>query len=332
MSPGHRIVSLLLALLGLSVGTAGAIERPGALVETGWLAEHLDEVVLLDVRMEPRSFGAALDPADVGLFAATPLHGVMGHIPGSQAVPWDSLFGKVTEEGKALIGMLPDVQHFTGLMRNAGVNDDSLVVVSGRFADVKELAAGARLYWTLKVFGHDKVALLNGGVAKWAMEKRALSHTATRVSAPGNFTARGRNDDLLATQQEVETALARGAAQLLDARALDLYLGLTYNRTFVPARAKGHIPGAKLLPAKLVADRLGPAVLYPPDEIRAAARAMGVNPDAPAITYCNSGVLCSLTWFALHEVLGNPDVQVYDGAMHQWSSDPARPVTRFVME
>lgn len=265
------------------------------------------------------------------LFAATPLKGLMGHIPGAVAVPWKPLFGKRTESGMELMGMLPSAEQFTGLMRKTGVNQDSLVVVTGRLADIKELAAATRLYWTLRYFGHDKVALLDGGVAKWASEKRPLEYQG-RTPETGNFEVRSENQALFASLDEVKQALASGDAQVLDALAMDLYLGLTYNRMFVPPGAKGHIPGSRVLPAKLMADRLGPAVFYAPDEIRAAAKAMGVDPDKPAITYCNTGVIGSVTWFALHELLGNPQVKLFDGAMHQWSKSPERSTTRFGLE
>lgn len=168
-------------------------------------------------------------------------------------------------------------------------------------------------------------------MSKWAREKRPLEYQA-RIPEPGDFEVATKNRALLASLDAVQQAIASGDTQLLDARAMYLYLGLTHNRMFVPPSAKGHIPGAKFLPAKLVADRLGPAVFYTPDEIRAAAKAMGVDLDKPAITYCKSGVLCSLTWYALHELLGNPQVQVFDGAMHQWSKNPERAVTRFRRE
>ena len=138
MTTSKRFFAILLLLANAGTGTAVAIERPGPLVKTDWLAEHLDEVTILDVRMDPRSFGAPLSKADTALFAATRLKGLMGHIPGPVAVPWKPLFGKRREGGKELIGMLPSAEQFTGLMRKAGVDRHSLAVIAGRFADIKE--------------------------------------------------------------------------------------------------------------------------------------------------------------------------------------------------
>lgn len=119
---------------------------------------------------------------------------------------------------------------------------------------------------------------------------------------------------------------------MLDARALDVYLGLTAPAKMVPLHGWGHISGAKLFSAKLIANRLGPATFYTPDMIEAAAKALKVDPHEASITYCNSGVLGSVTWFALSELLENRAVRLFDGSMHQWSRTVPDAIVRFVME
>ena len=102
----RRILAVFL-MLAIGTGTALAVERPAPLVTTVWLACYIDAVVVLDIRTEPRSFGAPQSKADAMLFAATPLKGLTGHIPSAVAVRWKPLFGKRTESGIELMGMLP---------------------------------------------------------------------------------------------------------------------------------------------------------------------------------------------------------------------------------
>lgn len=311
---------------------ARTIELPGPLVDTSWLAAHREEVVILDVSMAPAIYSAPpLGDETKALFLPTPHEAITGHIPSAVQVSFASLFATRTEKGVVVQHMRVGKDAFERLMRASGVGRGSAVVITGQGADVIDVAANTRLYLTLKYYGHDRVAILDGGNAKWSLEKRPMSHEPVEVSE-GDFTVTKEHQEFEATLDEVQTAMRVGKPQLLDARAVDHYLGLTSSRHFVPSRAYGHIPGAKLFSAKLVADRTGPAVFYAPSDIRAAAAALGVDVQAPAITYCNAGVLCTVTWFALHELLGNKSVRAFDGSMHQWSLDPTRPIARFTMD
>jgi rhodanese-related sulfurtransferase len=151
------------------------------------------------------------------------------------------------------------------------------------------------------------------------LEGRPLAYNAESPSA-GDFRVTETRDQLLASTQDVEDAIASGRIQLVDCRTEDFYLGLTKKGGFVSPEHKGHLPGAKQLPFVLVSDNSGPARLYSVQELRDVAALKGVDLGAPTIAYCNTGVTASLSWFALHEILGNTDTRLYDGSMHAWST------------
>jgi len=307
---------------GLTWTTAAALQVPGPLVETGWLAEHQAEVVLLDVREDVASYlGTPPGPGqtpDIGKLT--------GHVPGAISVPWKRVVVKGAEQGAPLKAMLPPPEAFAALMRDSGVNNDSALIIAGRGATAKDQAYATRLYFTLKYFGHDNVALLNGGTAQWAQEGRPLAYNQVTPSK-GEFAVTQTREDLLVDTKDVEAAVQAGDLQLLDCRTEDRYLGLSYKRDAVSPEHKGHIAGAKTLPFILLGDNAGPAKLYSTQEIRDVAALKGVDLDAPTILYCDTGTTASLGWFVLHEVLGNEDTRLYDGSMHAWSRlDPAHAV------
>jgi thiosulfate/3-mercaptopyruvate sulfurtransferase len=298
------------------------MQVPGPLVETGWLADNQGQVVILDVRQDAGSFlGAPPAPGK-----KPDLKKLTGHIPGAVSVPWKKIATKSGEQGKTLKAMLPSPDAFAALMQDSGVGNDSAVIVVGRGASAKDQAFATRLYFTLKYFGHDNVALLNGGVAQWAKEGRPLAYTETQPEK-GSFTVTEIRGHLVADTEQVESAVSSGGVQLADCRTEDFYLGLNFKRKFVKPEHKGRLAGARTLPFVLLADNSGPAKLFPAEQIRGVARVKGIELEAPTITYCNTGVTASLGWFALHELLGNESAQLYDGSMHAWSSlDPSHQV------
>jgi thiosulfate/3-mercaptopyruvate sulfurtransferase len=326
MKPQAYSMAFRRVLLALAIGVAWtsavALEIQSPLVEPGWLAEHQGEVVILDVREDATTYLGT--PAETG--KKPDLKKLKGHIPGAVSVPWKKVVAKAEEQGTQLKAMLPSAEAFSALMQASGVNNDSAVVIAGRGVSSKDQAYAARLYFTLKYFGHDNVALLNGGTAQWAKEGKLLAHTP-ESPAKGDFVAGERREHLLATTADVTRAMSTRDLQLVDCRTEDYYLGLTYKRGFVSPDDKGHLSGAKALPFVVLSDNAGPAKLYSPEEIRDVARLKGIDLDAPTVFYCNTGVTASLGWFALHELLGNTKTRLYDGSMHAWSSlDPSHEV------
>jgi len=314
--------ALFCGLAMLSV-TAFALQVPGSLVSTEWLSENLDQVVVLDVRKDVKSFEkkgckAAVNPCGVAVRKG-PLK-VAGHIPGAVLVPWKKLVTKRTIEGQEIKVLVPDKEKFERLMRKSGVDQDSALVITGKGEQVVHTALAARLYWTLKYFGFDNVALLDGGTAQWMKEKRKLELGKSPRVEKGNFKATTERKKLLASTDDVMKLIEdKAKGQLLDTRSTAEYLGLTAFPKFVAPGVKGHVPGAKSFPVNLFANSRGTATLYDKAQVRKVADLLGVDTEQPTLVMCNSGVMASLGWFTFRELLGNPDVRLYDGSMHEWS-------------
>lgn len=329
---------VLMALLFVPFAIAETL--PGPIVDTKWLAENLDKVVVLDVRKDVESFkkrpkGAGpVNPCGPGgkKKGGQPLV-VAGHIPGAVLVPWKEVTEKRKTNGVEIKVLIPEKEKFEKLMQKSGVNNDSAIVITSKGQQPVQAALAARLYWTLKYFGHDNVALLDGGTAQWIIDKQKVAFGKSKADA-GSFEATAERKELLATVEDVEK-LSKGEGgdeQLLDVRGKDVYLGLTRSGKFVPPEGMGHIPGAKNFPASFMANTMGPAAtMYSGDQMSKVAQLVGIDISKPTTTYCNTGVWSSLGWFALHELAGNKNVRMYDGSMHEWSNT-GKPVVSMTVE
>ncbi|MGF1660042.1 MAG: sulfurtransferase [Rubrimonas sp.] len=241
-----------------------------------------------------------------------------GHIPGSVYAPMDMANWRTTRDG--IPAMAPDADKFQAYMRSLGLDRGEQVVLiySGVEPGLGDLAAATRAYWTLKSMGHEKVAILNGGVAGWAAAGLNLAVSPTEPAAAGNFTARF-SDVWLADAADVQAALTSDV-KLIDARPTGQYAGESKHPK---AKKAGHIPGApnlyggKLLDGAMVKDAAAIEKLF---------AEVGVSASDDVITYCNGGFYCSAIWFAAHEILGYDKVRVYDGSMIDWTQDESRPV------
>lgn len=300
----------------LAIATAaaqGAVEKlPGPLVSADWLAGNRGAVTILDVRAEPRTFTAE------------------GHVPGSQLVAWKDVRVKKSEEGELLEDMLPPPDQFAQLMRKAGVKAGDSIVISSRGLDADDIFMATRLHWQLRYYGHEQVAVLDGGVAAWAAANHAVAKTPARPKSPGDWSVVVERRELVARTSDVTKAIQTRNPTLADARPLRDYLGLEYYEQKVAA--PGHIPTAKHLDSSLFLLPVRPVKFRPIAEIRQIAAGLGVPLDKPAITYCNTGDWASGAWFVLHELLGNRSAALYDGSMHAWSRSRERPRTLFKLE
>ncbi len=317
------LTGALFFFLAFFIGPVCAIQVPSPLVDTAWLAENIDKVVLLDVRNDVKSFEkrdkgtGAVNPCGVGQKKG-PVK-VAGHIPGAVLVPWNKVTTKRKIEGKEIKVLLPSKDTFERLMQKSGVNSDSAVVITSKGKAVIHTSLAARLYWTLKYFGFDNVALLDGGTAQWIKNKHKVEFGKSRAEK-GNFTATAERKEILATTDDVmKLSQDQGDGQLVDSRSTAEYLGLTASGKFVAAGVKGHVAGAKSFPVDLFANALGPATVYDKKRLQTVAELMGLDTGKPTIAMCNSGVFSSLAWFVMHELEGNEKVRIYDGSMHEWS-------------
>jgi thiosulfate/3-mercaptopyruvate sulfurtransferase len=304
-----------------------AIQVPGPLVETEWLAKHQKEVVVLDVRNDTGSFTKKPVFKRDSKTGGKKLAAVGGHIPGASLVNYKRVRAKRKIDGQLVTRQIPMRTDFEKLMQQSGVNRDSAIVIVSKGQDTSDLTMATRLYWSLKYYGHDNMGILNGGMAQWINDDRPIvinDHKPKR----GNWQAGEKRRELLATTDDVATAMKSGSVQLVDNRPLSQYMGV-WKKSYV--YEKGHIPGAKLFSTELMSKPEMPAKFLPTGDLRALIQGMNIKEGAETITYCNSGHLASGGWFVMSELLGNKNTRLYDGSMHEWTLKK-QPVSALKME
>lgn len=299
----RSITGSLLTLWVLSAWGMG----PGPLVDAEWVAEYgcRDDVRVLDIRSEK------IDGESEKEYA-------QGHIP--CAMHSDYVEAGWRAKAGGVPGMLPAEDRLERLIGGLGIDETTQVVIAPLGEDAKSVAAAARVYWTLKVLGHDRAAILDGGTRGYPKEgSRALVKGAV-TAAPRVFDARLQSN-MLVTRDEIPGAAERGVS-LVDYRRADEYLGINRNAKTVQS---GTLSGARNLPLEwLTVDNGG--AMRSAEALRELMGLAEIDPQAPQIAFCNTGHNSSLGWFVTSELLGNRDVRLYDGSMAEWTRIDALPV------
>jgi thiosulfate/3-mercaptopyruvate sulfurtransferase len=232
------------------------------------------------------------------------------HIPGATFVDFTE---DLSDRNHALPFMLPSAQQFAEVMSRHGVGAGTRVVVYDGFMN----AWAARLWWMLRTYGFDEVAVLNGGWHKWKQEGRK---TSSEVPQPPMATFEAvRRRDCFVTSQEVLRGIGDPGTCLVDALTPDHYTG----QTSFYARP-GHIKSAVNVPFVSVVDSETQAYL-PADTLRSQLERVGAMTAPRVVTYCGSGIAASSIAFSL-ALLGHGDVAVYDGSLSEWTTDPSMPM------
>lgn len=304
-----------------------AVQLPAPLVEPDWLEQHLEQVTLLDVREDIESFTRQAVLVRKRFTGDLRLRRSGAHIPGAVLVDFLNIRTGRSIAGRTVRRMVPERAEFEALMQAWGVNRDAAIVIVSPGMRNADMTMAARLYWQIRFFGHDNVAILNGGMAQWLLEQRPAT-LASPEPAPGDWRAREVRTQLGADSEDVVRAIQDETVQLVDTRGLGPYLG-AWKQPYV--RSRGHIPGAKAFPNELLTNAAPPVRFSDPQELKAMAGELGIDTGKALITYCNSGQYAAGSWFVFSELLGNSDVRLYDGSMHQWTLE-RRPVVRMKME
>ncbi len=297
------------------------------LVQTAWLADHLDhpDVRVVDVRWQ------AQYEAGRGISADDEAGYLAGHIPGAVFV---GMVRDLADPQSDVPDRLVSPAPFAQVMERLGIGDHTLVVA---YDDMVLPLSAARLWWALSYYGHARVRVLDGGLRRWRVEGRSLS-TEVPAPSPATFTPRPQ-PDWLATKATVVAALDQPDVAIVDCLAPDQH----HSSAVHPwGDRPGHIPGAVNVPYLANAD---PALAtaptaerdrllateqvltyLPTDALAALYAAAGVTPDREVIAYCGRGFAAAGGLLAL-KLLGYERARLYDGSWAEWSADPALPVT-----
>ena len=271
------------------------------LVSTEWLAENLGEVLVFDCTKylpnEPRDAQAE--------FAA-------GHIPSAHFFDIDA----IADTDSDMAHMVPSAGRFSRMVGALGISTTSRVV----FYDLKGLFSAARGWWMMGLFGHDRSAVLDGGLPKWVAEGRTLEAGAAPKPKPVEFCANLRAMRLRGIGDMMEN-LSTKSEIMVDARAAGRFDGTAAELR--PGIRGGHIPGAVNMP---VSEMLGPdQTMLPKDELRAKFAAIGIDGTRPVVTSCGSGITATVLTLAMTRA-GLPAGAVYDGSWTEWGGRNDTPV------
>ncbi len=234
------------------------------------------------------------------------------HIPGARYFDIDEF----ADQDSDLPHMVPTAGRFEKLASAAGISNATRVV----FYDQKGIASSARGWWLLELFGHDKAAVLDGGLPKWRKEGRAVEAGAPLAPPPGRFTAAFRPQRLRGVGDVIANLKSR-AELVLDARAAGRFTGA--QAEIRPGVRSGHIPGSANLPYNELLTSEG--TFLPPDALRARFAKAGVDGSRPVVTTCGSGVTACILTMGM-QLAGLTPAAVYDGSWTEWGSRADTPV------
>ncbi|MGV2386748.1 MAG UNVERIFIED_CONTAM: sulfurtransferase, partial [Thermobifida fusca] len=237
-----------------------------------------------------------------------------GHIRGAVKIDWK------TELQDPVRRDFIDKTGFEQLLSEKGIaNDDTVILYGGNnnwFA--------AYAYWYFKLYGHEKVKLLDGGRKKWELESRELV-TDVPSRPKTQYKAKDQDTSIRAFRDEVVDAIGKKA--LVDVRSPDEFVGKLLAPAHLPqevSQVPGHIPTARNVPWAKVVNEDG--TFKSDEELRKLYEEAGVDLDKEIIAYCRIGERSSIAWFALHELLGLPNVKNYDGSWTEYGSLVGVPV------
>jgi thiosulfate/3-mercaptopyruvate sulfurtransferase len=277
--------------------------HPEALVETNWLAEHLNNPSLRIVESNE----------DILLYDT-------GHIAGAVHIDWRrDLQDQVQRD-------YINPAQFAQLAGLNGIGKDTTVVFYGDKANWW----AAYALWSFRLFGHENVKLLNGGRMKWIAEGRPLTREVPSYPNREYPNPAARDDSGIRAFKEDALAFSNESKALIDIRLPEEFSGEITHMPEYPQEGVlrgGHIPGAKNVPWKTAVNEDG--TFKSADELRRIyTEGLGLNPSEEIITYCRIGERSSHTWFALTYLLGYAKVRNYDGSWTEWGNSVRVPIAR----
>ena len=265
--------------------------HPESVVSTEWVAENKgnEDVVVVEVDVDTGGYDE-------------------GHVPGATGWNWsEQLCDQVVRD------ILPK-EEMEKLLASSGISNDTTVVLYGD--NNNWFAAWA--FWQMKIYGHDKVRIMNGGRGKWLEEGRDIS---TETPAPGavEYSAAEADNSLRSFLPAVQEAVG-GSVDMVDVRSPEEYSGELLAPPGLPETCQrgGHVPGARSIPWGLACNEDG--TFKSREELADLYSSRGISGERPVIAYCRIGERSSHTWFVLKYLLGLDGVTNYDGSWTEYGN------------
>ena len=277
--------------------------HPEALVETDWLAQHLNDPGIRVVESNE----------DVLLYDT-------GHIPGAVHIDWRR------DLQDALVRDYISPQAFAELCGRNGITPDTTVIFYGDKSNWWSCYA----LWAFRLFGHTKVRILNGGRDKWVGEKRGLTREKVKVPSTNYPVPPRRLDSEIRAFYEDALAFSQKKLPLIDVRSPGEFKGDVTHMPEYPQEGVlrgGHIPGAKSVPWKTAVKEDGTFKSAVELE-KIYVEGCSLSPETEVIAYCRIGERSSHTWFVLSYLLGRKKVRNYDGSWTEWGNRVRAPIER----
>ena len=283
------------------VSAASGYVHPEVLVETSWVAEHLNDPTLRLIEADE----------DVLLYET-------GHLPGAVKLDWHVDVQHPVQRD------FVDQQSFEQLMSRWGISNDTTIVLYGD----KNNWYACYSFWLFTMYGHPCMKIMNGGRQKWEAEGRSLTKEVPHFEST-SYHAQPADETIRAYRDEVYTGLKDPQRRLIDVRSPQEYTGELIHMVNYPqegAQRGGHLPTAKSIPWATAANADG--TFKSAEELRQIYGGKDVTPDKDVIDYCRIGERSAHTWFVLTRLLGYPRVRNYDGSWTEWGNLVRAPIEK----
>ncbi len=226
---------------------------------------------------------------------------------------------RISDPASPLPHTVPSQQQFESALSALGIRPEDFVVLYGQHG----MTMGpCRVWWTFRLFGHDNIAVLDGGLPEWIRNVGEIESGPPPSVSPSRYKAPAYHPELLASQQQVRKASEENLCPILDARPKERFLGTAPEPR--PGMCSGHIPGSLSLPASAFVDSQR-GTFKSHEQLRRLFEEAGLDLDArdlSAISTCGSGITACVIAFALF-CLGFDKVAVYDGSWAEWGQKNA---------